>query len=258
MAIVVGDIHGNLDKAERFLAHRPDQPHVALGDYVDSFREPFESQLQVVQLLAASDAVMLWGNHDLHYLSNAPWRSSGYQHSHADQLRDLFDDLLQRRRLVAAHWVDGWLCTHAGFAEGGSGLTPDGCCRGNSHYLADCINEHFYACLATEHTSPLFNVPVARGGRATYGGIFWLDPFREKIRLDPTYRQIFGHTEQKEPVVTERWICLDTTNTDDIWVFDTESETLSNLRTAQELKERQSLLRRKEELARLNAAGGWF
>jgi len=99
---------------------------------------------------------------------------------------------------------------------------------------------------------------VARGGRATYGGIFWLDPFREKIRLDPTYRQIFGHTEQKKPVVTERWICLDTTNTDDIWVFDTESETLSNLRTAQELKERQSLLRRKEELARLKAAGGWF
>lgn len=258
MAIVVGDIHGNVDKAERFLAYRPDQPHIALGDYVDSFRESFESQVRVVELLAASDAVMLWGNHDLHYVSNAPWRSSGFQHQHADQFRRLFDDLLQRRRLVAAHWTDGWLCTHAGFAEGGSGLTPDGCCRGNSRYLADCINEHFYACLYGNHGSPLFNVPVARGGRAPYGGIFWLDPFREKIALDPVCRQLFGHTEQKEPVVTERWVCLDTTNTDDIWVFDTGTEALVNLRTDEEVQERRALVRRKEELARLKAAGGGF
>lgn len=256
MAIVVGDIHGNVDKVERFLAHRPDQPHVALGDYVDSFRESFESQVHVVELLAASDTVMLWGNHDLHYLSKAPWRSSGYQHRHADRFRLLFDDLLERRRLVAAHWADGWLCTHAGFAEGGWGLTPGGCCRGNSHHLADCINEHFFACLAGDHGSPIFNVPVARGGRASYGGIFWLDPFREKVRLDPAYRQLFGHTEQKEPVATEHWVCLDTTNADDIWVFDTESETLSNLRTEQELRERRALLRHKEELARMMAANG--
>ena len=258
MAIIVGDIHGNLDKAKRFLAHRPDQPHVALGDYVDSFRESFESQLQVVELLAASEAVLLWGNHDLHYLSNAPWRSSGFQHDHARQFRPLFDELLQRRRLVAAHWVDGWLCTHAGFAEGGSGLTPDGCCRGNTCHLADCINNHFHACLSQHQSSPLFNIPVARGGHAPYGGIFWLDPFREKISLDPAYRQIFGHTEQKQPVVTERWVCLDTTNSDDIWVFDTETESLTNLRTDEELRERRALLRRKEELARLKAAGGSF
>ena len=168
MAIIVGDIHGNLEKARRFLAYRPDQPHVALGDYVDSFHEPIEAQVATVELLG-----------------------------------ELFDGLLQQRRLVAAHWVDGWLCTHAGFAEGGNGLTPQGCCRANSSALADCINRHFYACLEHEQSSPLFNIPVARGGDAPYGGIFWLDPFREKVRLDPSVRQIFGHTEQPRPVVTE-------------------------------------------------------
>ncbi len=236
MAIVVGDIHGNLEKAKRFLLYRPEQPHVALGDYVDSFTESFESQLMVIKLLSDSNATLLWGNHDLYYPSNAPWKSSGYQQNHAEQLREIFDDLLQRRRLVAAHWVDGWLCTHAGFAEGGNGLTPYGCCRKNSRHLADCINEHFFASLAHNQASPLFNIPVARGGDAPYGGIFWLDPFREKVRLDATYRQIFGHTEQKAPVLTDRWLCLDTTNAYDIWIFDTETETLQNLRTPQELQ----------------------
>lgn len=255
MAIIVGDIHGNLEKVRRFLDYRPEQPHVALGDYVDSFYEPIEAQLQTVELLAASDTVMLWGNHDLHYLSNAPWRSSGYQHEHAARLGVLFDGLLQQQRLVAAHWVDGWLCTHAGFAEGGNGLTPDGCCRANSRALADCINKHFYASLAHNQSSPLFNIPVARGGDAAYGGIFWLDPFHEKIRLDPSVRQIFGHTEQKLPVVTERWICLDTTNSDDIWIFDTQTESLTNLVSAQELSVKMAQQHR-AELARMTTFSG--
>ncbi len=255
MAIIVGDIHGNLEKARRFLAYRPDQPHVALGDYVDSFHEPIEAQVATVELLAASSAVMLWGNHDLHYLSNAPWRSSGFQRQHAKLLGELFDALLQQRRLVAAHWVDGWLCTHAGFAEGGNGLTPQGCCRANSSALADCINRHFYACLEHEQSSPLFNIPVARGGDAPYGGIFWLDPFREKVRLDPSVRQIFGHTEQPRPVVTERWICLDTTNSDDIWIYDTETAGLVNLMNEQELKQKQAQ-RHRAKLAQQAAFNG--
>lgn len=257
MAIIVGDIHGNVEKTRRFLEYLPEQPHVALGDYVDSFHEPIENQIAVVEMLAASPAIMLWGNHDLHYLSNAPWRSSGYQKQHAGRLAGLFDGLLQRKRLVAAHWVDGWLCTHAGFAEGGNGLTPDGCCRSNSQYLADCINRHFYACLAHNQSSPLFNIPVARGGDAPYGGIFWLDPFREKIRLDDTVKQIFGHTEQPKPVVTDDWICLDTTNSDDIWVFDTSSKSLINLRSEEELRLLEAARHRKEMTHQQTFCGGF-
>jgi hypothetical protein len=239
MAIIVGDIHGNVEKTERFLRYRADQPHVALGDYVDSFTESFESQLQVVQLLTNSTATLLWGNHDLNYVRNAPWRSSGYQPQHAKQLQALFDELLRSRRLVAAHSADGWLCTHAGLAEGDNGFVPDGCDQ-DSRTIADCINEQFFISLAQNRTSPLFNIPVARGGDAPYGGIFWFDPFREKTGLAPVCRQIFGHTEQKTPVVTDRWICLDTTNADDIWVFDTASETLVNLMEPHEIQDRQA------------------
>jgi len=37
MAIIVGDIHGDREKAQAFLAYRPDALHVALSDYLDSF-----------------------------------------------------------------------------------------------------------------------------------------------------------------------------------------------------------------------------
>lgn len=255
MAIVVGDIHGQVEKVERFLAFRPDQLHLALGDYVDSFTEPIERQLRCLDLLTASDAVLLWGNHDLHYLTRAPWRSSGFQAQHADRLREIFDALLERRRLVAAYWVDGWLCTHAGFPSGGNDLLPAEGCHGPDGRVADCLNQHFHAAIVSDEFSPLFNVPVARGGEAPYGGIFWFDPFHEQIPPDPTWKQIFGHTEQRAPVLTPHWVCLDTTNADDIWVFDTTDSTLHNLRTPDELR-RLTALRHKARLERLSHGGG--
>ena len=45
MAIIVGDIHGNVEKVRVFLEYRPEVEHVALGDYVDSFTEPVDRQV---------------------------------------------------------------------------------------------------------------------------------------------------------------------------------------------------------------------
>ena len=61
MSIITGDIHGRIDKAKAFLAHKPNDPHVALGDYLDSFSEPPERQLEVLRLLMESPAVLLFG-----------------------------------------------------------------------------------------------------------------------------------------------------------------------------------------------------
>jgi hypothetical protein len=35
MAIVVGDIHGDVEKVQVFLCYKPEVEHVALGDYLD-------------------------------------------------------------------------------------------------------------------------------------------------------------------------------------------------------------------------------
>jgi predicted phosphodiesterase len=112
MAIIVGDIHGDVAKASAFLAYEPAQEHVALGDYLDSFSESYESQIECLQLLMESNAVLLLGNHECHYLKKPLFQFAGFNY---DYLR-IFQDLLELNilRFKVAHAVDGWLCTHAG------------------------------------------------------------------------------------------------------------------------------------------------
>jgi predicted phosphodiesterase len=39
MALVIGDLHGNLAKTHAFLSYEPDVEHICLGDYVDSLHD---------------------------------------------------------------------------------------------------------------------------------------------------------------------------------------------------------------------------
>ena len=115
MAIIVGDMHGNVEKVKAWLAYKPEVEHVALGDYLDSFYEPQERQIETLELPLKSDAVLLWGNHELNYVDHAPWLSAGYQYG----LEKPYIDRLEANisRFEAAYAVDGWLCTHAGVSE---------------------------------------------------------------------------------------------------------------------------------------------
>jgi len=75
MAIIVSDIHADIKKAQAFLAYKPDAEHIFLGDLIDS-RDPkvtFEDELACLELILASDATLIWGNHDLAYTRLRPW-----------------------------------------------------------------------------------------------------------------------------------------------------------------------------------------
>ncbi|WP_243373099.1 metallophosphoesterase [Geotalea sp. SG265] len=217
MAIISGDLHGNLAKARAFLTHKPEETHVCVGDYVDSFNEPGGRQLQCLELLVASEALLLWGNHDLHYLPRPLWRCNGYQPVMAPLYRDIFVRALEIGRITAACAVDGWLCTHAGVhpALMDREMTAD--------EAAACLNAAFPEQL-NSGGGPLFYVAAARGGTDPFGGIFWFDPFREGIEPSSRVgRQVFGHTERKKPHVAERWACIDTVNSSECWIFETTS-----------------------------------
>ena len=223
MAIVVGDIHGNVEKVQAFLAYRPDQPHIALGDYCDSFYEPLERQLECLQLLLASDALLLWGNHELHYLKKPPFICSGYSNEHASALRELIES--NKRRFMAACVADDWLCTHGGVC--------DWLAKGETdpHRLAERFNLEMEDFLARpgDRRQGIFAIGSERGG--TYskgGGIFWFDTRRESANLARNLRQITGHTEQ-EPLCRPHLVTLDTTNNDFCcWLYDTTTAELVN------------------------------
>ncbi len=226
MAIIVGDIHGNAEKVKAFLSYKPEAVHVALGDYVDSFREPQERQLEALQMLIDSDAVLLWGNHDLMYLNKRPFICSGYQGS-----KTPFTPLIEANldRFRSAYAVDGWLCTHAGLHDrlSVSRHTTD------VYEIAAKINNQVAYLFTRQKSifakSSLFAIGKSRGGLRSRGGIFWHD-FRQDYGLDTSIKQIFGHTEIPEPVVTDTYVALDTTNNRQYcWLYDTSINELVRL-----------------------------
>lgn len=215
MAIICGDIHGNVEKVQAFLGYKPEEQHIALGDYVDSFYEPQFRQLETLQLLLDSKAVLLWGNHDLHYLFPiAPFISTGFQYGKEDKYFEIIT--AHKDRFKAAYTVDGWLLTHAGchvrLAKHKSDVEK----------IAAHLNKKIAEWLASPSVNPdgIFAIGQGRGGFNRIGGIFWYD-FKRETGLAPV-KQIFGHTETPKPVQTENYIALDTTNNKtECWLFDT-------------------------------------
>src|SRR6266571_1550324 len=216
MAIICGDIHGHVEKVRAFLGHKPEEEHIALGDYLDSFYEPQGRQLLALQLLLDSKAVLLWGNHDLHYLKMPPFICTGYQHKNEQVYRDLIET--NKYRFLAAYAVDGWLLTHAGchirLAKHKTDVVA----------IADRLNKKMAEYLEKPYepgSEGIFAVGGGRGGGCRNGGIFWYD-FKRETGLAPV-KQIFGHTETREgPVVTDTYVALDTTNNKSTcWFYDT-------------------------------------
>ncbi|KAB0669037.1 metallophosphoesterase [Oryzomonas sagensis] len=153
MAIVVGDIHGDLAMTRAFLSYKPEAEHVSLGDIVDS-RDPltpFDEELACLDLLLDSDCVLVWGNHDLAYTPERPWGdftrhgrindpevqawiddnqylASIFEKNRELYCRDIFESRYhlarQKDQVKAAHAAGGWLCTHAGVSTALTAALP--------------------------------------------------------------------------------------------------------------------------------------
>jgi hypothetical protein len=209
MAIIVGDIHGNLEKVQAFLSYKPDQEHVALGDYLDSFTEPQERQLETMQLLLDSSAVLLWGNHDLHYLRNPLFYFAGYNLDWSERFCELLENEINR--FLPAYVADGWLCTHAGVHKG---IVKD-----RSVYDLER--------LFCEEWS-LYLQDRSRGYR--FNSIFTFDFMCEGVLAPDSIKQIFGHDELSDAAfVNPNCVSIACSQKGTIWVFDTETCEIKNI-----------------------------
>lgn len=59
-----------------------------------------------------SKAVLLLGNHEVHYMFAPLFQFPGYQFANAHTLQNILEANLNRFKVAYA--VDGWLLTHAG------------------------------------------------------------------------------------------------------------------------------------------------
>lgn len=267
MALIIADIHGDLEKVEAFLSYQPMEEHIFLGDLVDSRKEgvTLDDELECLDMILASDSTILWGNHDLTYTQEKPWRcftphyinlsevekylsNNEYLRSLHEEDGDLFVRHVfqsrfdkQKGRIKAAYAVDGWLCTHAGVSPGIAKIIPEDIIKSKDQkQIANWLNEEFlrelprpiyltWDSIQRYGSGLLFNVAYCRGGKDDFGGIFWFDPDSEQIDPSPLVgKQIFGHSPVPAPERRNNWINLNSV-CDGVWIFDTKQDKLIDI-----------------------------
>ena len=200
MALVIGDVHGRLSKVEKFLKYKPKETHIFTGDYVDSFIVSDSTILHTLKAVIESEAILLLGNHDIHYLTNPPFMCSGYNHYLAKVINEIMEDNIDR--FTPAVEIDGFIITHGGISAGLSqrkiAMTE---CPVSEILIAEWKDflarrgldeQPYHSKLNKQSHSPIFNIPHCRGGSDPFGGIFWADYRDEEFYNIP---QIFGHSK---------------------------------------------------------------
>lgn len=209
MAIIVGDIHGNVEKVRSFLDYKPHAEHVALGDYLDSFTEPFERQLEALQLLLDSDVTLLWGNHDLHYLQGPLFQYPGFQIEYALSLQNILEDNINRFKATCV--ADGWLCTHAGVHQR---IVNGRSVRGLERLLCE--------------EWELYLQDRSRGYR--FKSIFTFDFMADGVLTPDSIKQIYGHDELSDAAfVNPNCVSIACSDSGSAWIFDTATNEIKNI-----------------------------
>lgn len=118
--VIIGDLHG-LDTWKRVVDKEgPDARYIFLGDYVDSYDVPLESQvtnlLEVLQFKKENpdNVVLILGNHDFHYV-NTSCRYSGWSLDTYTKVNPVFKENLKLFEVV--HREPEAVYAHAGLTN---------------------------------------------------------------------------------------------------------------------------------------------
>ena len=189
---------------------------VFMGDYVDDFMmyddKIYDNLLEIIDFKKKNmdKVILLWGNHDIHYLFDYQiYGSSGWRVSMNQDLKKLFNE--NKHLFQLAYQIDNTIWTHAGIHRGWyhqyihnqkyiiekkSINHPEEKTEieiDKSGNLADVLN----FCFDNKH-HPIFHCGLWRGGINKTGGPLWADKLETYSKPLLDYHHIIGHTESKE------------------------------------------------------------
>ncbi len=214
--IIIPDVHGR-DFWREAVKEYPQGRFIFLGDYLDPYpNEGFKEDdaFRGLEDIIAfkkdrpDDVILLWGNHDLHYLY-PEMMGSRYDFDHGERNAHMFWDNQELFRMAYETRAAGkrFLFSHAGVGMGWI--------RHNFPALqAEDVNASLLNDLVgyPAFMSALEDVSSYRGGDKEYGSMVWAD-INEQSELEnqfPGVIQVFGHTLMGQPFnYKDRIYCLD-------------------------------------------------
>lgn len=217
--IIIPDIHGRTFWKEAVQDHE-NEKIIFLGDYTDPYPDEDVEYWQGYQALAEviafkkehiNNVVLLWGNHDLSYINpHIPLCRHDEENFHEIRLllrkhQHLFE--LVHEEKVGDRRV---VFSHAGIHPEWLKENADTIGTLKSGEEAATLNQRFRK---GEINKALGQLSWYRGGLYPAGSCVWADAeeFQDILPEDllPDCYQVFGHTQQAAPLITERFACLD-------------------------------------------------
>lgn len=122
--LILGDIHG-LTNWESIIKKEKPNKVIFLGDYVDTFDRKNTCEMQINNLERILDykekrgnkCILLLGNHDYHYITNAAQRYSGYCISTHRLIKQIKNRLLENLQLIYIDEKTKTIFSHAGISN---------------------------------------------------------------------------------------------------------------------------------------------
>lgn len=202
--IIIPDVHGR-SFWQQVLSLEADKI-IFLGDYTDPYPneniKPEDSLIELKKIIQfkrdnPTKVTLLWGNHDLHYLY-PEFACSRFSTKLKDTYNKLFTEYSELFEIAYELKQNNrnYLFTHAGVTY--NWLHQEGI--KNVTNLADSLNKRNLVDFEV--------ISYYRGGFALAGSPIWADLI-EHTKIIPEYIQIFGHTMQKTPYLSEFINCID-------------------------------------------------
>ena len=258
--LVIGDVHGrnfwrkaidsNIGKVDKV---------IFLGDYLDPYQDEIDENPELMEcsnfrdsqnLLSLLDNIislkknepdkyiLLTGNHTDSYIWSKFHAATRTDYINWEKYHKFFLQNLEYFNLV---WIeDNVIFSHAGISEGWANeflyhymdydenvsLEKNSLVFETAIVLKDTPLEYFNK----HYINAISNISRYRGGSSLYGSCEWAD-IREHIDMENTkdtiipkgekgLYQIFGHTQVKKPIITDKWACLDCRQG---FIFDTKT-----------------------------------
>ena len=212
---IIGDIHGRTCWKELV---QDDCINIFVGDYFDPYDKMSHDDLMqnFLDIIAFKkqhpETVLLYGNHDMHYLIPQE-RASRFNHLHAVDIKQAFLDSAALFNGVAYAIGDSILVTHAGVSK--EWYEKDfGAYEGAPiSEVADDIND-LWKHNKIEFT---FNVNASdlwdMSGESPTHSPLWIRPWTlvdHNLFAGIPYKQVFGHTQMEDiTAIDDNLVCVD-------------------------------------------------